>query len=111
MEYIENLIEEKSKLISYAEVLKSEGNLSEAKLLYKKAGGIEFEISSIYNEKKSEKVKIHLISAISCALEAENYKDMSHWIEIFENLDDIDKDEVDIIDKIKIMAETKIKYK
>jgi len=109
MEYVENLIEEKSKLISHAEVLKSDGKLSEAKLLYKKAGGIEFEISTIYNEKKSEKVKIHLISAISCALEAENYKDMFHWIEIFEKLDEINQNEIDIINKIKIMAEAKIK--
>jgi len=109
MEYVENLIEEKSKLISHAEVLKSEGKLSEAKLLYKKAGGIEFEISSIYSEKKSEKVKIHLISAISCVLEAESYKDIFHWIEIFEKLDEINQNDIDIIDRIKKMAEAKIK--
>jgi len=110
MNHIQELIGEKSKLISKAQTLQILGKVNEAKMEYKKAAYQEKELALKFEKIEPSLAKLHWISAISCAMEAEEFIDMFIWIENFEKRDGIDDEEKELLKKIKNIAFSKIKY-
>jgi len=109
MNNIQNLIAEKSKLISKANTLMSIGNIQEAKGEYIIAAQKEKQIAIELEKNNPQMAKIHWISAISCAMQAEEYPTMFEWIELFENREDLNQEEKELLKDIKTMATSRIK--
>jgi len=110
MNQIQNLIAEKSKLISKADTLKVLGKSEEAKGEYKSAALKEKQIAIELEKRDPNIAIIHWISAISCALQAEDYINMFKWSEEFEKKESIEREERELLKEIKLIAISKIKY-
>jgi len=110
MNQIQNLIAEKSKLISKADTLKVQGKSEEAKEDYKAAALMDEQIAMELDKKDQHIAKIHWISAISCAMQAEDYINMFKWVEEFEKKENINREERELLKEIILIAISKIKY-
>lgn len=109
MDGLKQIINKSSQLITKAMTLKDMGKNDEAKETYKLATQKESEIASKLDEFNSKEAKLHWISAISCASEAEEYQTVILWINDFETREDLHQNDKVILDKLKIKAQTHIK--